>query len=280
VPPSALASPFNRFLALHSTAFPFVSPNRLPAGTRATPAFYFKSYPNPRTSRRCKPSAPPPKTLLPPPAHLSIPNNPKPPPPPPPAPWLSRLHATHPSAPTAAAIYPRSSPRTSGSLRCGTACPSSPACVFCITCRQCSLPCRRPPRHLLLLTCVGQPHVLRFCDERGVRDEASVVAFLKSTTMVRRLLTHCFEVRRCASRCCCAGRPAASAAPHTRSQVPRQLQHAGARASPSPAALQSSQPCCKVWLTTYIWGIIYLRNQDPLLFDSACVRLFKISFAD
>ncbi len=29
-----------------------------------------------------------------------------------------------------------------------------------------------------------QPHVLRFCDERGVRDEASVVQFLKSTTMV------------------------------------------------------------------------------------------------
>jgi hypothetical protein len=36
----------------------------------------------------------------------------------------------------------------------------------------------------------------------------------------------------------------------------------------------------QVWLTTYIWGIIYLRNQDPLVFDSACVRLFKISFTD
>ena len=36
----------------------------------------------------------------------------------------------------------------------------------------------------------------------------------------------------------------------------------------------------QIWLTTYIWGIIYLRNQDPLLFDSACVRLFRISFTD
>ena len=39
-------------------------------------------------------------------------------------------------------------------------------------------------------------------------------------------------------------------------------------------------PAHQIWLTTYIWGIIYLRNQDPLLFDSAQVRLFRISFTD
>jgi hypothetical protein len=45
------------------------------------------------------------------------------------------------------------------------------------------------------VTGCGQPHVLRFCDERGVRDEASVVAFLKSTTMVPLLVNRlCLRV--------------------------------------------------------------------------------------
>ena len=46
------------------------------------------------------------------------------------------------------------------------------------------------------------------------------------------------------------------------------------------AALALPSLAHQIWLTTYIWGIIYLRNQDPLLFDSACVRLFRISFTD
>ena len=77
-----------------------------------------------------------------------------------------------------------------------------------------------------------------------------------------------------------AGRPAACAAPHPRAEVLQQLQHTGAhvlsRGPFSPCFSLLSQ----TWLTTYIWGIIYLRNQDPLLFDGSCVRLFKISFAD
>lgn len=124
------------------------------------------------------------------------------------------------------------------------------------------------------MTGCRQPHVLRFCDERGVRDEASVVAFLKSTTMVPRPTAACVSARDAA-----AGRPAARAASHPRSKVPQQQQHAGARRR-LPAPRHDARRSRQVWLTTYIWGIIYLRNQEPLLFDSACVRLFKISFAE
>jgi hypothetical protein len=35
-----------------------------------------------------------------------------------------------------------------------------------------------------------------------------------------------------------------------------------------------------LWFTTYIWGVIYLRNQVPAFFDAAYIRLFTISYID
>ncbi len=35
-----------------------------------------------------------------------------------------------------------------------------------------------------------------------------------------------------------------------------------------------------LWFTTYIWGVLYLRNQSPPYFDAAHIRLFTISYVD
>lgn len=155
---------------------------------------------------------------------------------------------------TPCATFLRSRRQTSGSLRCGTVCLWSQACASFIICRchtHSTPTLHHPPRifhsspftphpppapsssPLLLL----QPHVLRFCDERGVRDEASVVSFLKSTTMVPHPAA-CAAAS--AALNAAAGRAAASAAPHPRAQVPQQQQHTGAVARVS----SQSPPCC------------------------------------
>lgn len=73
-----------------------------------------------------------------------------------------------------------------------------------------------------LVYCFWQPHVLRFCDDRGVRDEASVVSFLKSTTMVPTCAKIC--VAKCHNS---AGGAAARTSSDPCAQVPQQYQHSG-----------------------------------------------------
>ena len=33
-----------------------------------------------------------------------------------------------------------------------------------------------------------------------------------------------------------------------------------------------------IWFTTYIWGVIYLQQQEPPLFDSASIKLFTVQY--
>jgi len=84
------------------------------------------------------------------------------------------------------------------------------------------------------------PHVERFCSERGVTDEANVTNFLRSTTMV------------------------------------------GLLPVPHPILIRRYQPNnnTNLWFTTYVWGVVYLRNQAPAIFDGAKVRLFSITYVD
>ena len=35
-----------------------------------------------------------------------------------------------------------------------------------------------------------------------------------------------------------------------------------------------------LWFTTYVWGVIYLRNSSPALFDGSKIKLFTISYVD
>ena len=173
-------------------AFQFPFPNLIPLtlslGTRAILAFCSKSYPRPMILRRCRRLAPPPRTLPPLHAHLWILSRPRRH-----LQWRLPQYARHrPPPPTSWAMrrttFLRSRRRRSGSLRCGSGCPSSQAYASFTTCRftppstlyPIPAPLHPPSNRLLF----PQPHVLRFCDDRGVRDEASVVAFLKSTTMV------------------------------------------------------------------------------------------------
>jgi len=39
----------------------------------------------------------------------------------------------------------------------------------------------------------------------------------------------------------------------------------------------TSTPLVDVFLTTYIWGLIYLRTLNPQLFDKSTIKLFQIN---
>jgi hypothetical protein len=84
------------------------------------------------------------------------------------------------------------------------------------------------------------PQLEQFCTTGNVNDENVVVDFLKTTTMV------------------------------------------GLLPVPHPILIRKYQQneFTSLWFTTYIWGVIYLRNQVPAFFDAAYIRLFTISYID
>eukprot|EP00802_Teleaulax_amphioxeia_P007698 Tamp_07705.p1 GENE.Tamp_07705~~Tamp_07705.p1 ORF type:complete len:632 (+),score=163.56 Tamp_07705:441-2336(+) len=84
------------------------------------------------------------------------------------------------------------------------------------------------------------PQLEQFCTTGNVNDETIVVEFLKTTTMV------------------------------------------GLLPVPHPILIRKYQQneFTSLWFTTYIWGVLYLRNQSPPYFDAAHIRLFTISYVD
>jgi len=84
------------------------------------------------------------------------------------------------------------------------------------------------------------PQLEQFCTTGNVNDEVIVVDFLKTTTMV------------------------------------------GLLPVPHPILIRKYQQneFTSLWFTTYIWGVLYLRNQTPPYFDAAHIRLFTISYVD
>ena len=56
----------------------------------------------------------------------------------------------------------------------------------------------------------------------------------------------------------------------------------GCLAVPHPILIRKYQQneFTSLWFTTYIWGVLYLRNQSPPYFDAAHIRLFTISYVD
>jgi len=94
-------------------------------------------------------------------------------------------------------------------------------------------PCLRIMQHLL-------PQLEQFCISSTVNDEAIVVDFLRTTTMV------------------------------------------GLLPVPHPILIRKYQQneYTSLWFTTYIWGVVYLRNQTPAYFDAPSIKLFTISYVD
>jgi len=84
------------------------------------------------------------------------------------------------------------------------------------------------------------PQLEQFCTAGNVNDETIVIDFLRTTTMV------------------------------------------GLLPVPHPILIRKYQQneFTSLWFTTYIWGVIYLRNQAPAFFDAAYIRLFTISYID
>ena len=84
------------------------------------------------------------------------------------------------------------------------------------------------------------PQLEQFCTTGNVNDEVIVVDFLKTTTMV------------------------------------------GLLPVPHPILIRKYQQneFTSLWFTTYIWGVLYLRNQTPPTFDANHIRLFTISYVD
>jgi Dyggve-Melchior-Clausen syndrome protein len=51
---------------------------------------------------------------------------------------------------------------------------------------------------------------------------------------------------------------------------------------PHPIVIRKYQPnqYTALWFTAFLWGVIFLRNQDLPLFDGQCVELFHVSVND
>lgn len=51
---------------------------------------------------------------------------------------------------------------------------------------------------------------------------------------------------------------------------------------PHPIVIRKYQPnqYTALWFTAFLWGVIFLRNQELPLFDGQCVELFQVSLND
>jgi len=89
---------------------------------------------------------------------------------------------------------------------------------------------------VLRLIQVLQPQVDQVCTQSGFTDEGQVLEYLKKTTMV------------------------------------------GLLPVPHPILIRKyqSNPRTDQWFSSYMWGVVYLRNQEPPLFYGSQVKLFTI----
>eukprot|EP01069_Polyplicarium_translucidae_P001260 Polyplicarium_translucidae@DN1600_c0_g1_i3.p2 len=92
---------------------------------------------------------------------------------------------------------------------------------------------------LRLIECL-LPQVETMCQEKGLIDQADVLKYLRTTTMV------------------------------------------GLLPVPHPIVVRSYQPnaATDVWITSFLWGVIFAKSQELPLFDWQTVRLVTIAPED
>ena len=97
-----------------------------------------------------------------------------------------------------------------------------------------------PLKTILTLLKILVPEVEDLCSKSGSNTEEDILLYLKKTTLVGLLPV-----------------------PHT--IVIRTF---------------GSNPMIDAFVTTYLWGLIYLRNQYPPLFDAKAIKLFKVNIIE
>ena len=48
---------------------------------------------------------------------------------------------------------------------------------------------------------------------------------------------------------------------------------------PHPIVIRKYHPnqFTNLWFTTYLWGVIFIQNQDRALYDGGSIKLFRIT---
>ena len=120
------------------------------------------------------------------------------------------------------------------------------------------------------------PQVERLVQEDGADDRA-VVAFLKDTTMVR-------SAAAAAAACAllCLGRSPFGLTGRPRARALLFFFQVGLLPVPHPIVIRKYQPNrhTNMWFTTFLWGLVFLRNQENPLFDGSKIKLFSVMLRD